>query len=61
MLDFIILRLINLVMECSSMAPLTPTVIVTRGFVDHPLFCMLLISGSNLSCLCVMACFRDLS
>ena len=32
-------------MDCSCIAPLTPVVIVTRGFVFHPLFCMLLING----------------
>jgi hypothetical protein len=45
MLDFGILRLVNLSMECLCIAPLTPTVIVIRGFVSQPLFCMLLISG----------------
>ena len=36
MLDFGILRLVNLLMDCSCIAPLTPVVIVTRGFVFHP-------------------------
>ena len=36
MLFFGILRLDNLSMECSCMAPLTPAVIVIRGFVCHP-------------------------
>ena len=40
--------------EC--IAPLTPAVIMIRGFVFHPLFCMLLINGSCLMCLCVRVC-----
>ena len=36
-------------------------VIVTRGFVFQPLFCMLLISGSYLACLCVRAYSGNLS
>ena len=61
MLDFGILRLVNLVMACSCMAPRTPIVMVIKGFVCHPLLCMLLISGSYLSCLCVMGCSWNLS
>ena len=61
MLGFEILRLANLVMACSCMAPLTPAVMVMRGFVCHPLLWVLLISGSYLSCLCVRACSGNLS
>ena len=61
MLDFGILRLVNIVMACSCMAPRTPAVMVMRGFVFHPLLCMVLISGSYLSCLCVMVCSGNLS
>ena len=32
MLDFGILRLVSLLMDCSCIAPRTPTVIVIRGF-----------------------------
>ena len=60
-LDFGILRSVDLLMECSCIAPLTPFVIVMRGFAFHPMFCMLLISGSYLVCLCVRACLGDLS
>ena len=35
-------------MECSCIAPLTPVVMVMRGLVFHPLFCMVSISGSYL-------------
>ena len=61
MLDFGILRLVNLLTNCSCIAPLTPAVIVMRGFVFHPLFCMLLINGSYLACLSVRACSGNLS
>ena len=43
------------------MAPLTPDVMVTRGLVFHPLFCIVLISGSYLVCFRVMACSRNMS
>ena len=43
-------------MDCSCIAPMTPTVIVMRGFVFHPLFRISLINGSYLVCFCVMAC-----
>ena len=52
---FGILRLVSLLMECSCMAPLTPAVMVIRGLVLHPSFCMVLINGSYLVCLCVRA------
>ena len=61
MLAFEILRLASFLMDCSCMAPLTPTVIVMRAFVFHPLFCMLLINGSYLACLCMRACSGNLS
>ena len=61
MLDFGILRLVNLAMACSCIAPLTPAMMVIRGFVFYPLFCMLLINGSYLACLCVRACSGNLS
>ena len=61
MLDFGILRLIHLLMDCSCIATLTPTVIVMRGFVFHPLFCMLLINELYLACMCVRACLGNLS
>jgi hypothetical protein len=50
MLDFEILRLANLLIKISCIAPLSPAVIVVRGFVFYPLFCMLLINGSYLTC-----------
>ena len=37
-LDFGILRLASFSMEFSCMAPLTPVVMVTRGFTFHSLF-----------------------
>jgi hypothetical protein len=55
MVDFGILRLMSLLMKCSCMAPLTPAVMVMRGLVFHPLFCMSLIRGSYLVCLRVRA------
>jgi hypothetical protein len=59
-LDFGIFSLVNFSMECSCMAPLTPTVMVMRGLVFHALFCIVLISGSYLVCFCVMACYGNL-
>ena len=57
MVGFGMFRLISLLMECSCMAPLvTPVVMVMRGFVFCPLFCMVSISGSYLACSCVRAC-----
>ena len=52
---FGILRLVSLLMECLCMAPLTPAVMVIRMLVFHPSYCMMLISGSYLVCLCVRA------
>ena len=43
------------------MAPLTHVVMVMRGLVFHPLFCIALISGSYLLCFCVMACYGNMS
>ena len=51
MLGFGTFRMISLLMECLCMV-----VMVTRGLVFHPLFCMVLISGSYQVCLCVRAC-----
>jgi hypothetical protein len=49
-------------MECSWIAPcITPAVMVIRGLIFHPLFCIVFISGSYLVCLCVRACFGNLS
>jgi hypothetical protein len=48
-------------MDCSCIAPLTPPVMVIRGFVFHPLLCMSLINGLYLACFCVMACYGNLS
>ena len=61
MLDFGILSFVSLSMECSCMASLTAVVMVVRSLVFHPLFQMVSISGSNLTCLCVKACSRNLS
>ena len=61
MMDFGIFKLTSLLMECSSIAPLTPAMMVIRGFVCHPWFCMVLISGSYLLCLCVSAWSGNLS
>ena len=48
-------KLVSLLMECSCMAPLMPNVMITRGLVFQPLFCMVLIRGSYLVCLLVRA------
>ena len=61
MLDFGILRLASLLMKCPCIAPLTPAMILMRGLVFHPLFCMLLISRSYLVCLCMRPCSGNLS
>ena len=45
----------SLLIERSCIAPLIIVVIVMRALVCHPLFCMVLISGSYLVCLCVRA------
>jgi hypothetical protein len=50
MIDFGIFRLISLLMGCSCMVNLTPAMMVMRRLVFHPLFCMVLISGSYLVC-----------
>ena len=60
-LDFGISRLVNLMMVCSCIAPLKPVVMVMRGFVFHHLICMLLIVESYLACLCMRACYSNLS
>jgi hypothetical protein len=48
------------IIECLCMAPLTPAMMVMRGLVFHPLFFMVLISGSYFVCLCKRACSRNL-
>ena len=53
------LSLVNCSIECSWMASLTPTVIVMRGLVFNPLFCMLWISGSYLVCVLCFGLFRE--
>ena len=55
MFDFGIFRLASLLIECSCIAPLTHAVIVMRGLEFQSLFCMVLISGSYLVCVCVRA------
>ena len=47
MVDFGIFMLTSLLMECSCMAPLTPAVMVMRGFVCHPVFCMVVFIVSS--------------
>ena len=56
MLVFGILRSASFSMDCSCIAPLTPAVIVIRGFVFQPLFRIVLINGSYFACFCVRAC-----
>ena len=55
MVDFGNLGLACLLMDCSSIAPLTLVVMLMRGLVFHPLFFMVLISGSYFVHLCVRA------
>ena len=59
--DFGMLRLVSFLMECLCTAPLTPAVMVMRWLIFHPLFCMMLISGSFLVCFCVRAWSGNLS
>ena len=61
MLVFGILRLPSFSMDCSCIAPMTPDVMVIRGFVFQPLFRIVLISGSYFVCFCVRACSGNLS
>ena len=61
MLPFGILSLVKFSMECSWIAPLTPTVMVINGLTFHPLFCMVFISGSYLVCLWARASSGNLS
>ena len=49
MLVFGMLTPASLLMDCSCIAPLTPAVIVMRGFIFQPLCSMALISGSYLA------------
>ena len=59
--DLGIFKLKSLMIECSYIAPVTLVVIVIRGLVCHPLFCMVVIIGSYLVCLCVRAWSGNLS
>ena len=59
-IGFRVFSLISSSMECSCIAPLTPAVMVMRGLVSQPLFCMILINESYLVCLCMRACSRNL-
>ena len=61
MFDLGIFNSVSFSMECSWMAPLTPAVMVMIGLVLHPLFCMVLISGSYFVCFRVIACSGNLS
>jgi hypothetical protein len=61
MLVFGMLRSINLLIDCSCIAPLNPTMIVMRGFIFQPLLRIALISGSYLACFCAMACSGNMS
>ena len=61
MLVFGMLSSSNILMDCSCIDPLTPAVIVTRGFVFQPLFHMALIKGLYLACFCVISCYGNLS
>src|ERR1700738_1065911 len=61
MVDFGMFNWASLLMDCSCMAPLTPAVMVMRGFVCHPQFCIVLMSGSYLLCLCARAWSGNLS
>ena len=56
MLVFGTLISFTLLMDCSCIAPLTHVVIVIRGLMAHPLFCIALIKESYLACFYVMAC-----
>ena len=56
-----IFRLVSCSIECSCIAPRTPTVMVMRGLVFHPLARSVVIGGSYLVCLCVRACSGNLS
>ena len=55
MVGFSIFILISLLMQCSCMAPLTLAMMIIRGLIFHPVFCMVLIKGSDLVCLCLRA------
>ena len=48
-------------MDCSCIAPLTPAVMVIRGFVFQPWFCRVLINGSYFVCFCMRACSGNMS
>lgn len=44
-------------MKCLCMAPLTPVVMIMRGFIFQMLFREVFIGESNSVCLCSRACF----
>lgn len=48
MLNFGVFSLVSLSMVCSCIAPLTRVVMVMRGLGFHPIYCVVLISGSYL-------------
>ena len=58
--DFGTLILASFLMKCLCMAPLTPTMMVMRGFTFHPLFCMVLFNGSYLVCFCSRLWLKNL-
>ena len=53
MVIFGIFRCVSFLMECSCMAPLTPTMMVISGLVCHPLICISSMRESYLVCLYV--------
>ena len=61
MLGLGIFSWVNLLMECSCMALLTPVAIVMMGLAYQPLFCRVLISESYFVCFQVSACSGNLS
>ena len=56
-----IFSLVSFSIECLCIAPLILAVMIMRGLVVHPLFCIALINGSYLVCFCVMAYYGNLS
>ena len=59
--DFGMFRLVSFLMEYLGMAPLTPVVMVMRGLIFYPLFCLVLIGGPYLVCFCSRAWSGNLS
>ena len=58
---FWIFSVASLSTVCSCIVPLILAMMVMRGFVFHPLFCTVLISGLYLVCLCKRVCLGNLS